>query len=383
MNVHLLFLAANQYDVEQSVTILEQAGCVCTWDCAATEAELVHRLATATWDIILAEHRPLERDSFALLRLAREHDWDTPIIVISNVPGEDVAVEMLKAGAANYVLLSRLERLPLVVERSLREHTAQRQQRRIAAAQRRLDEYYVYEEKMEAVKTLAGGFAHTLNNILTIILGNTQLILEEFPTDHPDRPLLTEIEQATRKASAFAQQMLFFGRRQTAKRMPSTLNTLVKDLAPTLHKMIVSNVTLDLDITSESLPIFADPAQIQQSLAALVVNACEAMPQGGQLRIAVQQSILDRSTQYDYPWAEPGAYALLLVSDSGVGMDAATQRRMFDPLFTTKTNQKGAGMSLAMTYAMIKHHNGFLHVASAPDRGTTVSVFLPLYDETA
>jgi PAS domain S-box-containing protein len=250
--------------------------------------------------------------------------------------------------------------------------------KRAEEQRKQLEDQLLQAQKMESIGTLAGGVAHDFNNMLTAIIGNIQLVLESTPSESLDYPMLTEIEKAATRATALTRQLLTFSRRQPIERRTIDLNATINELSQMLRRLIGEHVDVVIHLAEQLSMIFADPAQIQQVLMNLAVNARDAMPSGGQLLIATREVELDEQACRNQPWARPGRYALLIVGDTGTGMDAELQQRIFEPFFTTKERGKGTGLGLSVVYGIIKQHEGFVQVDSATDRGTTFTIFLPV-----
>jgi PAS domain S-box-containing protein len=251
------------------------------------------------------------------------------------------------------------------------------ERRQAEAERRRLEEQLLQAQKMESIGTLAGGIAHDFNNLLTAILGNTQLALDGFAAGGPDRELLDEIEQAARRAAALTNQLLAFSRRQRLERQVIDLNATMSELLNMLRRIIGEDVEIQLDLAPESPAVFADPSQVQQVLMNLAINARDAMPAGGRLRIATRSVQLDTADSQTSPWARPGLYAQIVVSDDGAGIDEATQQRIFEPFFTTKEQGKGTGLGLAVVDGIVKQHDGFIQLVSQVGQGATFTIALP------
>lgn len=247
---------------------------------------------------------------------------------------------------------------------------------RAEAERRRLEDHLVQAQKMESIGTLTGGIAHDFNNVLSVILGNAQLALLESAPDVLDKSLLVEIEQAAMRGSALTKQLLAFSRRQQLERQVIDLNRTIDDLSLMLTRIIGKDVEIVMSLARDVAAIVADPVQIEQVLLNLVVNARDAMPGGGRLEIATSMLLID-STQPPYEWAQPGRYVQIVVRDTGVGMTAETRQRVFEPFFTTKAQGKGTGLGLAVVYGIVKQHEGFIHVTSAPESGTIFTILFP------
>jgi len=233
-------------------------------------------------------------------------------------------------------------------------------------------------QKMEAIGTLAGGVAHDFNNLLTVIIGNTELAFKKSPEPDPVRPRLEEIDKAAKRAAVLTRQLLAFGRRQQMERRNIKLNDVIAEIMKLLNRIIGADVEVNVRAGSNLSIISADPAQIEQVVMNLAVNARDAMPEGGQLTIETSNVTLDENYQRHYPFAQPGKYVELQVSDTGSGMEEATRARIFEPFFTTKLVGKGTGLGLSMAYGIVKQHDGHINVYSQPGHGTTFKIYLPV-----
>ena len=244
-------------------------------------------------------------------------------------------------------------------------------------AQRQLEEQLRQSQKMEAVGQLAGGIAHDFNNLLTAILGSTQLLLNNMPSGDPRREDAEEIRHAGQRAAELTRQLLAFSRRQVLAPKVLELNAVVGNMDRMLRRLLGEDVELVTSLDPTAGAVNADPGQLEQVLLNLAVNARDAMPGGGRLsiettRLALHEEHLER--RHRLP---PGDYACLVVTDTGVGMDEATQAHLFEPFFTTKEVGKGTGLGLATVYGIVKQSGGYIWVYSEPRRGTTVKVYLP------
>jgi signal transduction histidine kinase/CheY-like chemotaxis protein len=233
-------------------------------------------------------------------------------------------------------------------------------------------------QKMDAVGILAGGVAHDFNNILTAILGYSEMIIRKLPDDHPLLDKVKAIYQSGEKAAALTRQLLAFSRKQVMEMKVNSLNTIIEDLGKMLGRLIGDDVVMELHTKKPIGNIMADISQIEQVLMNLVVNARDAMPNGGHLIIETGETILDEKYTQSHTGMQPGAYAVLTVTDTGVGMTTAVRERIFEPFFTTKEVGKGTGLGLSTVYGIVKQHNGHINVYSEPGKGTTFKIFFPL-----
>jgi nitrogen-specific signal transduction histidine kinase/CheY-like chemotaxis protein len=246
---------------------------------------------------------------------------------------------------------------------------------------RTLEEQLRLAQKMEAVGTLAGGVAHDFNNLLATIRTTSDLALLDLPADSPLRPDLVEIGSVVDRGAALTRQLLAFSRRQILAPQPVDVNALVTGMLRMLERVISKDIRLTSSLSSARCTVAADPGQLEQIVMNLCVNARDAMPGGGELAILTERVVVDREFCVTHPWAREGDYVRLTVSDTGAGMDAATQARIFEPFFTTKEMGRGTGLGLAVVYGIVKQHQGLIHVYSEPEKGTAFRIYLPFTSE--
>jgi two-component system cell cycle sensor histidine kinase/response regulator CckA len=244
-------------------------------------------------------------------------------------------------------------------------------------ALRRSEDQLRHSQKLEAVGQLAGGIAHDFNNLLTGILSYSDLILQELRADDPIRGDIEQIRHAGQRAAGLTRQLLAFGRRQVLQPRVLSLNACVGEVDAMLRRVVGAGVTLENELDSGLWHVLADPGQLEQVLVNLVINARDAMPDGGRVTVTTANLHLTATDDARGNGVRPGAYVTLSVSDTGVGMDVQTQARIFEPFFTTKESGKGTGLGLSTVYGIVEQSGGHIEVESAPGQGATFTIFLP------
>lgn len=321
---------------------------------------------TAGWDIAISDF------SMALdaLRVIQERGVDLPLIVVSGKIKDSEALAALKAGAADHMTRSNLMRLNAAVEREIR---AARQRRDRV----RLEEQFRQAQKMEAVGRLAGGVAHDFNNLLTVITGYSDLLLSSRDLKDSQRTALEEIRRSAERGGALTHQLLSFSRRQPLEPRTLHINDLILQVEKMLKRLIGEDIEL---ITLPAAPedvVEADAGRLEQVIMNLVVNARDAMPDGGQLTLETGSIQLHESFSAKQLGVRAGQYVTISVTDTGIGMDEDTLAHLFEPFFTTKNPGRGTGLGLATAYGIIRQSGGAITFFSELGKGTTARIFLP------
>jgi two-component system, cell cycle sensor histidine kinase and response regulator CckA len=354
---------------------LRRGGFDPVFECVHTAAELDRQL-NETWDIAISDFASGEVSALQALRMVQERPVDLPLIVVSGrIPGSAM-IAVLKAGAADYITRGNLGRLNAAVERELRAV-------RMRGDRARLEKQFLQAQKMEAVGRLAGGVAHDFNNLLTVITGYSDLLLGGRELSESQRSALQEIRRSAERGGGLTHQLLAFSRRQPLQARSVNLNELLLQVEKMLRRLIGEDIELVTVPAATRDAVEADPGRLEQVIMNLVVNARDAMPNGGKLTLetaTVRVSGDFFARQLD---VKPGDFVRLSITDTGTGMDEETKAHLFEPFFTTKTPGRGTGLGLATAYGIIRQSGGAIDIVSAPGQGTTVRIYLPVSIEKA
>ncbi|MBI5378938.1 MAG: response regulator, partial [Nitrospirae bacterium] len=243
---------------------------------------------------------------------------------------------------------------------------------------KKLEDQLRQAQKMEAIGQLAGGLAHDFNNALTVIKGFAELLQTKLQEGDPLRGYVAPILESTDRAVSLTQSLLAFSRKQVMEIRPVQLAEVVEGVKELLARMLGEDIDVKIHCEDAGLIVRADRVQLEQVILNLAANARDAMPKGGILSLEARRAEWGSEETQALGFGGPGWYALLVVSDTGMGMDAATRERIFDPFFTTKAVGKGTGLGLAIAYGIIQQHQGWIRVYSEPGKGTTFKIYLPL-----
>jgi PAS domain S-box-containing protein len=500
----VLIVEDSESDAALVVRALQRGGLTVASRRVESAVELRAALEARSWDVVIADYRLPGFDAPEALALVRRSGRDIPFIVVSGFIGEEIAVEMMRAGAHDYIMKNNLARLAPTVEREVRE-SAERRERRVAeealresearyrllaenggdvvwtleeptgiftyvspsvrrllgrcpvdllaeplstvlhpdsrervlrlvrerldaarpgaeqgrlhidkvdmlradgsvvttemavtvredAAGRRdvlgvsrdvtervqLEAQLLHAQKMEAVGQLAGGVAHDFNNLLQAIQGFAQLTHDGLPPESEGRLHLEEVLRASERAHSLVSKLLTFGRRERAAPSSVDLRELVEGLATMLRRLLGESWEIVTSGDGAPVSVAAEAEQLEQVIVNLCINAKEAMPGGGEIRVGTARAALDAEFCRLHAWARPGDFAVLTVSDGGTGMPPDVLDHIFEPFYTTKQRGRGTGLGLAIVYGIVKQYDGFFHVRSAPGAGTFIEIYLPL-----
>lgn len=366
----ILHLEDDPQDASLVESMLQTDGFTCGTTRVQTRAEFVQRLERGGVDLILSDFSLPKFDGLSALEIAHAQWPEIPFILVSGTVGEEFAIESLKSGATDYVLKERLGRLVPAVRRALQEveDRGKRQQ---------LEHQFVQSQKMELLGQLAGGVAHDFNNILAVIMGYTDMMMDALGPDDPMRKEAGEIRHAAERATALTRQLLVFSRKEILQPVVLDLNAVVKGIDKMLRQLIGENIELNV-VLGKALGRFkADAGYVGQVLMNLVVNARDAMPNGGKLTIETSRIKLGENDARADTGVTPGDYVVLCVRDTGTGMTDNVKAHLFEAMFTTKPKGEGTGLGLSTCQTIVQQSGGHIVVQSELGKGTTFSVHFP------
>ena len=313
----------------------------------------------------------LEKISMAMQGLQPDYEW-----LARRKNGEEFPVEIRLRRLALPSPDNKQKTSVLAIVRDLSERKAAETEKK------GLELQLLHAQKMESIGRFAGGLAHDFNNILSAILGYSELALMDAPPDHPLTEPLTIIKQAAEKGADLTRQILTFSRKQVLEPRAVALDSLVTGMIKMLARMMHEDIVIETQTNCAGRKVLADPGQLEQVVMNLAVNAADAMPHGGRLLLRTDELDLRPQALRPGDTIVPGPCVQLTVTDTGTGMAPAITEKIFEPFFTTKVQGKGTGLGLATVYGIVKQHHGAIRVESTPGRGTTFKVMLPVAQDT-
>ena len=357
-------------DSEMVQMMLKAAGLDCEIHRVETRDELVEVLQKSNCDIILSDCSLPHFHGLEALQIARVINPEIPFIFVSGTLGEETAIQSLQNGATDYVLKHRLSRLIPAVRRALAE-TEDRKARRVMEGQLR------QARKLETIGTLAGGLAHDFRNLLQIMKLSIELLplIAEDPKEVIQ--IAKQLDKTTDRGYDMMQELLVFAQKTDANLLPVDMAAQIRDTVQMLRTSLPTNVSLSLQLEGDMPPALADAGQSDRMLTNLIMNARDALPEGGEIAVSTDLVRFDRIHSHSWQIKDL-PYLRVKISDNGTGMDDATQSRIFEPFFTTKAEGKGTGLGLSVVFGLMEAHQGFIDLQSKVGEGTTFSLFFPL-----
>jgi two-component system, cell cycle sensor histidine kinase and response regulator CckA len=372
--LHILHLENDSNDAALVQSALEAGDIACATTRVQNRDEFVAALERGGIDLILSDFSLPAFDGLSAIEIARTRCPNLPVILVSGTPGEEQAIDALKSGATDYVQKQHLGRLVPAVRRAIQEVEDRTERRRLEAQ-------LIEAQKMEVIGHLASGVAHDFNNILAVIMGYSDMITSDLEPDSPVLKYAEEIQHAAERAAGLTQQLLVFSRKETVQPVVLDLDDVVTNLDKILRRLIGENIEMTIVPGKQAGRFKADPGYIGQVLMNLVVNARDAMPNGGKLSIATSNVTLDENHARAHTGVVPGDYVMLTVSDTGTGMTDEVKARMFEAFFTTKSSGKGTGLGLATCKTIVQQSGGHIDVDTEVGKGTTFKIYFPRVEQ--
>ena len=368
--LRVLMVEDSDEDTELVIRELRRGGYDVSFERVDTPLAMSATLENRAWDVVICDFSLPRFSGAEALRLLRARNPNTPFIYVSGMVGAETAVSALKQGAHDYVTKGSLKRLLPAIQRELKEA-----ERRCEESQ--LERQKRHQERFESIGRLAGGVAHDFNNLIGAILGWAELGQDETRNEQGLQDRFRQIRNQAERAAGLTAQLLAFARCQVLHPEKLDVNKSISELRSFLESGMEGNIELKIILAPHLDVILSDTSQFGQIAMNLCINARDAMPGGGRLTIEthnveIGKEFCDRNSD-----CRPGRYVMLVIADTGIGMEAGTVERLFEPFFTTKDLGKGTGLGLATVYGIVKQHGGFLKVSSEVGKGTTFRVYFP------
>jgi len=372
--LHVIHIEDISADSELVAHMLRENGYDCRFQRVETRAQLLNALEHSPCDLILSDCTLPQYSGLEALREAHARKPHIPFIFVSGTIGEEVAIRSLQQGATDYVLKHRLSRLAPAVRRALSEAEA----RKLHQA---MQEQLRQARKLEAIGLLAGGLAHDFRNVLQIL--RLSLTLLPMKADEPEEvtKLAAQMEKTVDRGCDMIKELLAFARKSESRLVKVDAANEIKDTVNMVRASLPANVDLHMDLKEKLPAIDADPGQFDRILTNLIVNARDAMPDGGNLTISTEITHVD-SMLLGQHTDKKLSYVRVTVTDTGMGMDETTRSRIFEPFFTTKSVGKGTGLGLSVVCGLMDNHHGFIDVHSEVGKGTSIALFFPVPQES-
>jgi len=368
--LRVLIVEDSEDDTALLVRELRHGGYDVNYERVDTPEAMLVAIENGHWDVVICDYSLPHFSGADALQLLRATNLDTPFIYVSGTIGEETAVAALKQGAQDYVMKGNLKRLLPAIQRELKEAEQRCEKVQLERQLRLL-------ERFEAIGRLAGGISHDFNNVIGTILGWAELGEDEAPAGSHLQERFRKIRAEAERAARLTKRLLAFARREVLQPEKINLNKAISGLLTFLQSGIGESVKLESVLDPGLHVVQADVSQIEQVIMNLCINARDAMPSGGRLLIRTKNVDISEDFCRRHSHGRPGNHVVLEISDTGIGMDAATLDRIFEPFFTTKKLGDGTGLGLATVYGIVKQHDGFIDVHSELGNGTTFQVYFP------
>ncbi len=367
--VRILLIEDSEDDAKLLLRELERGGFEVFPKRVESLKDFSDALDQESWDLAISDFFLPKLTGLDVLTVFKSKKIDIPFLLVSGSVGEERAVQVMRAGAHDFIPKDNLSRLVPAVERELAESKV-RERLRVSEAQ------FIQSQKMEGIGRLAGGVAHDFNNVLAVILMNAEAALENLEHKEVVSRAVGQVKKSADRAAGLTRQLLAFTRKQVLEFKVVDLNIVARGMKEMLHSLIGADIDLKTSFDPNLWPVKVDYGQMEQVIMNLAVNSRDAMPGGGTLSLQTENRVVDEKLSLDLGLS-PGDYAVLVVKDSGFGITKEIQAKIFDPFFTTKAPGKGTGLGLSTVLGIVQQSGGHITVSSAPQEGTAFHIYLP------
>ncbi len=377
-NISVLFIEDNPDDVELELYELRKGGFDVSYHVVRNRQQFLASLENLDADIVIADYSLPDLTGIEAIHILQEKNIKLPVILITGMGNEQVAVDSLREGAIDYILKKNITGFAARVARAIDIWADRQAIETVEAEKKKLQQQLFQSQKMESVGRLAGGIAHDFNNLLTGIMGYASLSLRSLPEGTPVSKNLQTIIDVSKRASHLVKQLLLFSRKVPLEFRELDINRLIEENVGFIRRMVEETVDIKLDMAPDLPVIKSDQGQLTQVFMNFAINARDAMQGKGTLTIKTEKVAAESELIAGNPVSGHREYILVSVSDTGCGIDNEDLPRIFDPFFTTKEVGKGTGLGLAIVYSIVTGHGGWVDVQSTKGEGSTFRVFLPV-----
>jgi len=381
--INVLFVEDNPNDVELELYELRKGGFDVSQQVVRNRDEFLAALENLDVDIVIADYSLPDLTGIEAIHILQERNIAAPVIFITGMGNEQVAVDSLREGAIDYILKKNIAGFAVRVDRALDIWADRQTIVTIEAEKKKLQQQLFQSQKMESVGRLAGGIAHDFNNLLTGIMGYASLSLKAIPEGTQVSKNIQTIIEVSTQASHLVKQLLLFSRKTPLELKITDVNNLIRENVGFISRMVEETVEIKLDLQDDLPEVKSDVGQLTQVLMNFAVNARDAMEGSGTIEFKTEAVPVDDKLISKNPSPGVKEYVVITVTDTGCGIDEENLSKIFDPFYSTKEVGKGTGLGLSIVYSIITSHGGWIDVESTRGKGASFKVYIPVISEEA